>query len=37
MKFDLLRFNPRGCSSYTSVLATFGSDFIKLMNTNKTP
>jgi hypothetical protein len=36
MKSSLLRFNPRGmflCN--TSVLATIGSDFIKLMNTNK--
>jgi hypothetical protein len=28
---------PRGVPHSTSVLATFGSDFIKLMNTNKTP
>jgi hypothetical protein len=28
---------PGGVPRSTSVLATFGSDFIKLMNTNKTP
>jgi hypothetical protein len=37
MKFGLLRFNPGGVPRSTSVLATIGSDFIKLMNTNKTP
>jgi hypothetical protein len=38
MKFGLLRFNPRGVFlRSTSVLATIGSDFIELMNTNKIP
>jgi hypothetical protein len=36
MKFGLLRFNTQGFLHRTSVLATIGSDFIKLMNTKKT-
>jgi hypothetical protein len=37
VKFGLLHFNPWGVPRSTSVLAIIGSDFIKLMNTNKTP
>jgi hypothetical protein len=37
MKSNLLRFNPWDVPLKHLVLATFESDFIKLLNTNETP